>query len=375
MTSLDKVTKPNMDSGVASPDRVLGWDLLRGCCAYGVAAYHLLTWQKVADIHSVGFYAVYLFFVLSGASLALNYYPKFASRFTLADFGNFLFVRYMRLLPLFAILVFLSLPWKIKTQGLTSELLLKLTSNLSFLFGFGTPLTNSMIVGGWSLGIEFVFYLLFPIFLIPLAWGKGRILIIWVALLALQFVWIAATVGSDATKLSNLASYHQVPAFAAYFFGGCVIGFLHLQPDKKIEIGSVPGVLGMLFAGALIVALNTDNPATVLFSWRATLLVALCFATVWWCSRIVLVGKLAKASLLLGNVTYGVYLIHPFLYFGVAFVLAPRMTGINATSGFGLTSLAIGIGVLVLTTLLAYASERWLEKPVRHWCSKHLQKI
>lgn len=60
---------------------------------------------------------------------------------------------------------------------------------------------------------------------------------------------------------------------------------------------------------------------------------------------------------------------------GVAFVLAPRMTGINAVSGFGLTSLAIGIGVLTLTTLLAYASERWLEKPVHQWYSKRRQKI
>jgi len=29
--------------------------------------------------------------------------------------------------------------------------------NLSFTFGFGSPLTHSMIVGGWSLGIEFIF--------------------------------------------------------------------------------------------------------------------------------------------------------------------------------------------------------------------------
>ncbi len=62
----------------APPGRVLGWDLLRGICALGVASYHLMAWQKLADIHSIGFYGVYLFFVLSGASLTLNYLPRFA---------------------------------------------------------------------------------------------------------------------------------------------------------------------------------------------------------------------------------------------------------------------------------------------------------
>ena len=51
--------------------RVLGWDVLRGVCALAVASYHLLLWLDIAALHTFGSYGVYLFFVLSGASLGV----------------------------------------------------------------------------------------------------------------------------------------------------------------------------------------------------------------------------------------------------------------------------------------------------------------
>jgi peptidoglycan/LPS O-acetylase OafA/YrhL len=55
-----------------SRGRVLGWDLLRGLCALTVASYHLLYWLGLAELPALGTYGVYLFIVLSGASLAIN---------------------------------------------------------------------------------------------------------------------------------------------------------------------------------------------------------------------------------------------------------------------------------------------------------------
>ena len=59
--------------GYFSGERVLGWDLLRGLCALTVASYHLLYWLKIVELPALGTYGVYMFFVLSGASLAYNY--------------------------------------------------------------------------------------------------------------------------------------------------------------------------------------------------------------------------------------------------------------------------------------------------------------
>ena len=144
-------------------DRVLGWDFLRGLCAAAVAVYHLLFWQKIAEVHTFGSYGVYLFFILSGASLAYTYGHRIeAGKFS---FWSFLKTRYLRLAPLYLLLMLLVLPWKIKQVGATPELLMLYLCNASFLFGFYNPATHALLVGGWSLGIEAIFYLLFPLFM------------------------------------------------------------------------------------------------------------------------------------------------------------------------------------------------------------------
>lgn len=357
--------------------RVHGWDLLRGVCAFAVAVFHLLTWQKVADLHTLGFYGVYLFFVLSGASLTINYLGGFAAGISLRAMGQFLFVRYMRLIPLFALLVLLSLPWKLKAGGFTPDLLGKIVSNLTFTFGFGSPLTQSMIVGGWSLGIEFIFYLLFPVFLIPLAPGVRRLwaAVVFTALLALQFTWIGFTAARDAVSIPGLSAYHQVPAFAAYFFGGCVIGWLHLQRRWASPVGPTAGLLGVAALGVVFVLLNHADAAQVLWGWRGLTLCLLCFVLVWWAGQIRLHGLGARCARHVGDVTYGVYLIHPFVFFGLTFVVAPRVDWLPPmASGRWDMALAIGAVVLVVTSALAYASERWFEHPIRRWSTRYARQ-
>ena len=358
-------------SGDPYANRVLGWDLLRGCCAYAVVIYHLLAWQKIADVHSIGFYAVYVFFVLSGASLTLNYYDPFVSRFSLRHFGQFLLTRFMRLAPLFYLLVLLSLPWKITNAGFGPELASKLVSNLGFVFGFGTPLSNSMIVGGWSLGIEFVFYLIFPIFLIPLAVSRRATALVMLGLLGLQVIWIFGTVSSDASSMANLVAYHQIPAFSAYFFGGCILGYAQKMQLPGSKIGLPVGVAGIVLAAVLFVGLNTAQAHQVLFGWRAVIFVALCFFLVWWTGRIEMTGAFRWVAQKFGDVTYGVYLIHPFLFFGITGLVIPRLEKMGLPEPSLASAVCLSVTVMAMATLLAYLSERWLEKPVRQWVRRY----
>src|SRR4051795_12448261 len=98
----------------ASDGRVLGWDVLRGFSAFAVALYHLLYWQGVVSVHTLGSYGVYLFFVLSGASLTYTYAGRLERKEL--SYLRFLWVRYIRLAPLFVVLIPL-VPWKVIGEG------------------------------------------------------------------------------------------------------------------------------------------------------------------------------------------------------------------------------------------------------------------
>jgi peptidoglycan/LPS O-acetylase OafA/YrhL len=344
--------------------RVLGWDLLRGLCALAVCTYHLFYWMDIAALHTYGMYGVYLFFVLSGASLAYTYGEKISS--ASFSFKDFLLTRYSRLMPLFAALLVLELPWKLSQEPQTMEFLGKLLLNLLLMFGFYQPAAQSMLVGGWSLGIEAVFYLLFPMMMwslrIPyLGWS------VWLGLLVLQAVWIMATVGSDSGYDANQLAYHHVPAFAAYFFGGCLIGNARRLQGRRARLETWRGFVAIFCGFALMMALNAGDPTRVLTGWRGIVLTALCFLLVTGAGRLEVNDlRVSAVAVRLGNATYGLYLMHPVLFFGLTWVVLPKL-GFTLEPQHWTLAWRMAMTALVMSGafLLALASEHYFEQPVR----------
>lgn len=349
--------------------RVLGWDLLRGLCAIAVGSYHLLLWQDVASLHVFGTYGVYLFFVLSGASLAYTYSGRIAAGSF--SFGGFLWVRYLRLAPLYIALMLLALPWKLARDGAGLGLLAMYASNASFLFGFFNPSTHAVLIGGWSLGIEAIFYLLFPLLIFSfrsrwLAWAT------FFMLLLLQAAWIRATIGAG-TEAPQWQAYHQAPAFAAYFMGGCMIGMAsrhRLFADLRSSAG---GVLAIAAGFALMLAVNPANAGEELIGWHGALLTGLCFVLVHVASRLRLKRKLSTVARHLGDATYGLYLLHPVMFFGLTLAVFPRL-GLAGPGQWPLAArLAFAVAVLLAAFTLAIASERYFERPLRDWSKRRLK--
>lgn len=344
------------------PARVLGWDVLRGLCALAVAVYHLLYWQDVAALHTLGSYGVYLFFVLSGASLAYNYQGKLANT---GDAWRFLATRWLRLAPLFlaACLLFLALlAWR--SGQWVDRLPLRLALNASFAFGVHDPVVWALPVGGWSLGIEFVYYLAFPA-LLPLLARRTLWLPAFAALALVQWAWIQRTAGSADGYAASAVAYHQVPAFAAYFFGGCVIGAARRARDRQW-----PAWAGMACWLAVALALLALNPAAAggeLLGARGAGLFAACFAAVYASGQVRLGGRLAPMAGWLGDITYGCYLLHPLFFFGFTWMLWPRLSEVDITQAGATVQALVFAGVLLATCATAWASERWFEQPVRRW--------
>jgi len=347
---------------VKSPGRVLGWDILRGLCALAVASYHLLYWQGLASLHTLGSYGVYLFFVLSGASLAYNYGGKLSGPRAV---GAFLLTRWLRLAPLYLLLCLVFIAFlSLRNGQWVDQLPLRMALNATFAFGLHDPAVWALLIGGWSLGIEFVYYLVFPQLLAVLP------RVVWCGLLAIalglvQWVWIHRTAGSEAGYAASAVAYHQVPAFAAYFFGGCVIG--HWRRLRNESLSQGVGALVWLVMAALMLALNPSRAGDELLGLRGGVLFAACFAVVYLSGHVAVGEQLAPIARWLGDITYGCYLLHPLLFFGFAWFVLPRM------SGLGIEALPVAVrgaalaAVLILSCLLAAASERWFEAPVRRW--------
>lgn len=345
-------------------NRILGWDMLRGWCALGVAFYHLLSWQEVTNWHSIGTHCVYLFFVLSGASLTYTYWPKFKTN--QFDFKRFILVRYFRLAPLYVLLVMMVLPWKIDKYGLDAWQFFKIVLNVLLLFGFYEPVKNSMLVGGWSLGIEFVFYFVFS-FLCFFWKNTTRAIAVLIILMVIQFLWIEFTIGSASGSVDSVVLYHHVPAFIAYFTGGCYIGYLRLNHHWRQPPAQMTGLVFLFSWLCLIAALNAEDPWEHLTGWRNAALFVVCFILAFVAGEIELRGKMGRMATFFGDTTYGIYLIHPVVFFGLSWVVIPKLSATPLLEWSLANHLMLTFGVVMLSVAFALGSDRWIERPIRNW--------
>jgi peptidoglycan/LPS O-acetylase OafA/YrhL len=316
--------------------RIAGFDFLRGLCAIAVALYHMLSWSGTATFHSWGLYGVYIFFVLSGASMAVAYRDRFANGFTPSEF---LLLRFARIAPLFLLVIAAKLVLHPSENNVAQ--------NVSLLFGLGNPGANSLAVGGWSIGIEFAYYLMFPL-LLSISQSRGR----WYIALLISVAQLAFVnqVLATGTLEKVWTAYTQPLAFMAYFYIGCLIGGRALDGNisKNSEI-PFAAVLASILAG------GADSGEATLAGARGVMLFLLALLAVHFAVGLAVPRRLAS---FLGQVSYGTYLFHPFAYYGIVKLGAPIAATIAA-------SLAVSVAG-------AYASHRFYEVRVRDWIKRRL---
>lgn len=319
-------------------------DAARGLLAIAVMTYHVLSGESIVAVEKVAYYAVYAFFVISGFALYTAYRDRME---TAADVRSYLIRRFFRIAPLY----YLVLVARLLLYPVPRTWLLDIPANFTLLFGFANPGATSLVTGGWSLGIEIVFYILLPPILAFCGGKLGRLIGFCLALLLLQFLFINfALVGATEMTADVWSRYIQPVSFAGYFVAGCIMAEVYSRS------GGTP-LAWLLITATVIVfaAINTINPVDLLTGLTG---LALCLATLGFVAGAAFLpqprGAGLKIGQWLGAMSYPVYLLHPLVHYVL------RHTGITST-------ILRVLLVYLLTFALAYVVSRFVEAPARAW--------
>jgi peptidoglycan/LPS O-acetylase OafA/YrhL len=338
------------------PERLPCVDALRGLMALCVAAYHFSSLShafaggsRPASLLALGgIYSVQGFFIVSGLCFFHSYRDQ---TFGLREAQRFYIRRFFRIAPLYYGVLLLNLclgqaVWPRFSWGRIAE-------NASLSFGFFHP-NHAMVIGGWSIGVECVFYLAFPLLL----WFcrlRGALWIALLALAALPFLLDASL--RSAPEAARFHAYVRVPNHAFLFLVGAACARVIQHARLRIDGGWLLGIAGYaLLLGLALLPPVWDHFALMIGTPRVWG-VAICSVLV----LLAALGEIARHDLfapfrLLGDLSYAVYLLHPFAWQLVAALTPPAL---DAKARFGLA--------LLLSLLMAYVVHTLLERPLLAW--------
>ncbi len=331
-------------------------DALRGLLALSVAVYHFSGWSHLfgkgtpasSAVAVLGIYSVEGFFIISGFCFFHLYAGQ---RFDSRALYRFHLKRFLRIAPVYYLALVLNLLLR-RSVGPFGGF--RLLQNLTLTFGLFHP-NHAMVVGGWSIGVEYVFYLVFP----WLAWWLRRRDVLHVSTLASLALAYAYAPDPSATQSMWTAfnRYVELPNHACLFLLGAVVA--DLRRHIRARVSTLP-LLALLLAVFAVAAhfqeLFQDHFVVMQGPTRAWYLLA-SFVVVLACAFYRFGdGQLQRMLRWLGSLSYSVYLLHPFATLAAAGCVSVQDTPRRA---FALA--------LVFTVAFATLSRRLLEQPAIAW--------
>lgn len=318
---------------------------LRLLLALAVAASHVD--YRIAGLNP-GVSAVVGFYLISGyvmTGLLHRHYPR------IGDAGAFYLDRAVRLMPQYLFYALLTLLWfhlvpRLPDNSSLAYFLHAGASSIEYLNNLLVIPLNyymwngsdrfTLIPPAWSLGAEIQFYLLAPLVLCL----RSRIL--W----ALPFVLLVVGLALLGHLQSDWFAYRLLPGVLTYFFLGALLQHLH-RTGRHSQAWGLTALTLLLSAAA---AWSAHRQGSLQYPYNREVLLGLALS-------LPLLQLLAQRRRRAwderaGDISYGVFLNHFLLYW----VLYPQGVGPAQLPGF-----------LALCILLAWASQRWIERPCLAW--------
>lgn len=295
-------------------ERIYGLDVIRGLCAIGVMAYHYSVYGFGVHYSGLGTLMVYLFFSLSGFVLHSVYAPQALSESMLK---KFILARIFRIFPLFGAISIGVFIYYWVTLGFSHHILNRLLLNSTFLFGVTLPGLHSSTPGGWSIGVEFAFYVLFPLLL--LLRTLPSLSIAFIGSLIVSHVYLYATTVFNQNYIPADQQWMHItqPAtFLSFFLGGMLASLISQQLKFIVPVvvpicGLAVMGFGPSYTGQSMTRVYQEPllwVGVVLFSTLITLLGA----------RTRLGPVMQRFATFLGDISFSLYLLHMYVFWMVA---------------------------------------------------------
>lgn len=200
-----------------------------------------------------------LFLMISGLGMFCGYYERFKNGNI--DLNNFYSRRYKKLLPFFITLILIDI---VLDRSLTH--LIEGITEATLVFGL-LPNNQPDVIGvSWTLGVIFLFYMLFP-FVVNLCWTKKRAWIVFISSIILS-LFCSLYYFTDKFVIEGFAARHNFLYCSPWFIGGGIV-YLHRGAIKDFVQQNRWGWLGVCVAlsvawyfvpdddGAIIMVKNT----------------------------------------------------------------------------------------------------------------------
>jgi peptidoglycan/LPS O-acetylase OafA/YrhL len=307
--------------------------------------------NSLADLGRGG---VYAFFVISGFSVSASYGKA-------GGYRRYLFLRFMRLAPLYYFwLVVYGLclgrsGYWARSHGLPG-LFFDILAHLTFLHAFFMPVANSMIGVEWSLSVEMFWYLCLPGLWYLARHGKGWVL---VTLAFASYLANHLVIGQHATTGTQmrLGDWNPFVYFLCYALG---VWALRLR-DAVLPQHRQNGVW-------LAFALLAAYASVPLFfeRFRVDMMPLVSLSTflllVYGSNEDAICRHLfmSKLVLVLGTLSYGIYLAHLLMNNFFSGVFAPGASG----------DLMRFLAVAASTSFIAWGTYKGIEGPSERWSKR-----
>jgi peptidoglycan/LPS O-acetylase OafA/YrhL len=313
-------------------------------------------------------FGVPLFFVVSAFSLTFGYVERLNTR---ADIGAFYIRRLARIAPLFYFMLVFQLLSNFASLGLTRSID-EIVASLTFTFNFIPRYVDGIVPASWSIGVEMVFYFVFPAVMVLARNVIGSIGVLVLALFVAAQSYLDFSAAKD--HLNENFIYHGFLSAVPYF--GFGILFYHLFAFLRRATASRPGLVRASWAwclattgAGLVVFIILCSPLYLYF-WRLGLrvlwdsawsipfgliCVGLALRPIWLLSN--------RATRYLGKISFSLYLIHPTIVnylseLGV-YGAVSRSIAFSTLAAF-LASFAVTLLCVAGVAALTY---RWIEEP------------